>query len=59
MWVVLSPEGVPVFWSLSWDAAVTRAMRLGGDLDVVFQQFFRPEGQVAVEGDVDVHGDLT
>lgn len=59
MWTCLDPNGSPVYWNPSWDAAVTWAMKQGGDLDVLFQPYFQREGQLTIDGDIDIHGDLT
>lgn len=58
MWTVLSIEGDPVFWHPSWDSAVTWAMKQGGELDILFQPYFRADSLIAVEGDIDIHGDI-
>ena len=57
MWTVLNLNGEPLYWHVTWDAAVTWAMKRGGDLDVLFQPYFRSEGALVIEGDIDVHGD--
>lgn len=53
MWTVLDERGVPVFWHPVWDRAVSWAMRMGGELDILFQPF-----APGSEGDVDENGDL-
>lgn len=58
MWTVLNLSGDPVYWNPSWDNAVTWAMKQGGELDVLFQPYFRSEGAVVAQGDMDVYGDL-
>lgn len=59
VWTILSVDGNPVYWNPSWDAAVTWAIRQGGDLDVLFQAHFHPgPDQLVIQGDVDVHGDM-
>jgi hypothetical protein len=54
---VLNLNGDPLFWHSTWDAAVTWAMKRGGDLDVLFQPYFRSDGALVIEGDIDVYGD--